>query len=129
MQRIDDTDNQRPDNRGLVPPRDSLKDFLIKVTLTLVLIVGALKVVLPDLSELKKIEKNEIFKLFALSLVQNPRVLWKLSEMEESKQNYEMAISYMDTAIGLMELHSVDAETAKRYQTRLKVLQDKAKGS
>jgi len=128
MQIINDADNQRFDNSGNALPRNSLRDYLIKVVLTLVLIVGALKVALPDLSELKKIEKNEIFRLFALSLVQNPRVLWKLSEMEESKQNYEIAISYMDTAMGLIELHSVDAETTKRYQTRLKFLQDKAKG-
>ena len=66
--------------------------------------------------------KNERTKLYILSLVQNPAVLFKTSEIAEREGALDSAIRDIELAIGLLELHGADKQVIKRYNARLDML-------
>lgn len=98
--------------------------FLLKT----VIVVVAILILTPDFSRLKALE-TEKNKLIAISFVQNPRVLWLLSEKEEQEQKVGVAIRYMEAAIGLLEMHGANQVVVRMYQERLDSLIVKFKES
>jgi hypothetical protein len=72
-----------------------------------------------------KIPETQRNKLILLSLVQNPDVLWKLSIMEEEKGNNKNAVTYIEAAIGLMEMYGASDQSLRKYQERLEKINSK----
>lgn len=72
-----------------------------------------------ELSESTLKIRNEKTKLYMLSFVQNPRVLYLTSEISEKEGSIEGAIRDMEVAIGLLELHNADKNIMKKYHDRL----------
>ena len=101
-------------------------NFLLKTLVLSAVIVGAVLFLTPDFSILKKLETDQN-KLIALSLIQNPRVLWKLSEIDENKGKLANAIRNMELAIGLLEMHGSNIEVRRVYEARLYELRNKNK--
>ena len=108
--------------------------FVAKTAAVMFLFVLFLDWVLPDFSAIKAdlaVQKEQIkqslvanFKserarLYFLSFVQNPAVLYKTSEIAESEGALDSAISDIELAIGLLELHGADKQVIKRYNERL----------
>ncbi len=115
---------------------DELKEFVSgvaaflrteggKFLLKTVIVVVAILVIVPDFSQLKALE-TEKNKLIAIGFVQNPRVLWKMSEMEESEQKFNRAIRDMEIAMGLLEMHGANPAVVRVYQERLDSLISKS---
>ena len=71
---------------------------------------------------MNNILKEEKTKLYALSFIQNPAVLYKVSEIEEHNGKLGNAIRAMELAIGLLEMHGAEKHVIKRYQDRLEKL-------
>jgi len=63
-----------------------------------------------------------------LSFINNPASLYRASEIDEKDGNLPSAIMEMETAIGLLELHSANPQVINRYATRLNNLKDQVKG-
>lgn len=101
-------------------------NFLLKTLVITAAIVSVIVFITPDFSGLQKLE-TEQNKLIALSLIQNPRVLWKLSEADEIKGKIENAIRDMELAIGLLEMHGSSTEVRNKYDARLSELSKKIK--
>ncbi len=80
-----------------------LVNFLLKTLIIFTAILGSILFLMPDFSSLRKLETDQN-KLIVLSLIQNPRVLWKLSEANENKGKIDNAIRDMELAIGLLEI-------------------------
>ena len=78
---------------------NNIKNFFYKV----VIIIGAIIFILNYLTP-KNIESDKN-KLYLISLIQNPRILWELSLIEEEKNNLHKAKRYMKAAIGLIEMN------------------------
>ena len=90
--------------------------FFVKTAIVSMATVLSLSALLPDSPRIPETERN---KLILLGLIQNPNVLWKLSELEEAKGKYTNSISYMEAAIGLLEMNGAREITVKKYQARL----------
>jgi hypothetical protein len=93
-----------------------MKNFIFKTIVITLAILFVSDLVLP---EIPKIPRNEREKLFLLSFVQNPSVLWKLSLAQEEKGNIKDAIMYMELSIGLMEMHGASDKSLKKYTDRI----------
>lgn len=63
--------------------------------------------------------KNEITKLFLISFIQNPYVLYQLSEMEKKKGNSEKAKVYIEAALALVEIHGAPKNVLEKYKNML----------
>jgi len=74
-----------------------IPSFIIKTVIVSMATVLSLSALLPDIPRIPETERN---KLILLGLIQNPNVLWKLSELEEAKGKYTNSITYMEAAIG-----------------------------
>ena len=99
-----------------------IQNFLAKTVIVSIAVVVSLSFLIPDLPnipDLPKIPETEQNKLLLLSFVQNPYVLWRLSEIEESKGKNENASKYMEAAIGLMEMHGATEKYLEKYRDRL----------
>jgi hypothetical protein len=99
-----------------------IKNFLAKAVIVSIAVVVSLSFLIPDLPKIPETEQN---KLLLLSFVQNPYVLWRLSELEESKGKNENASKYMEAAIGLMEMHGATEKSLEKYRDRLIRLKSK----
>jgi hypothetical protein len=104
----------------------SLINFLIKSLIVFSCITGSIILLMPDFSSLQRLETDQN-KLIALSFIQNPKALWKLSEAEESKGKLSNAVRYMELAIGLLEMHGSRGEIISKYETRMVELKNKLK--
>ena len=93
-----------------------IQNFLAKTVIVSFAVVASLSFLIPDLPKIPETEQN---KLLLLSFVQNPYVLWRLSELEESKGKNENASKYMEAAIGLMEMHGAAEKSLEKYRDRL----------
>lgn len=106
--------------------RASLKQFAIKVAISLGLVAVFLNIVLPDFSALNKsISKTleqEKSKIILASFIQNPVALYKLSEFDEKDGKIGKAILEIELAIGLLEMHGASASTISKYQERIAFL-------
>jgi hypothetical protein len=96
-----------------------IPNFIVKSIIVSVAIVGSLSFLAPDMPRIPETEQN---KLLLLSFIQNPYVLWRLSELEEAKGKNENASKYMEAAIGLMEMHGASEKSIEKYRERLKKL-------
>jgi len=96
--------------------------FALKVSLVTVAIVFAFNNMCRDCSFPPK---NEITKLFLISFIQNPYVLYKLSEMEKKKGNSEKAKVYIEAALALVEIHGAPKNVLEKYQKMLDELNNK----
>lgn len=95
--------------------------FAMKTGIILILILILANALLPDFSELKRLETPKS-KLFLLSFVQNPQALLKISEIEEGEGKIDNAIRETELAIGLLEMHGADKLVIQRYFDRLNKL-------
>ena len=77
------------------------------------------------IAEMPWIPETERNKLILLSFFQNPYVLWKLSVIEEENGNVKAATSYMEAAIGLMEMNGASDRALEKYQERLEKINSK----
>jgi len=101
---------------------NSLKSILIFIIKTIIVsfaIIISLIIFIPDIPRIPETEEN---KLILLSFIQNPYVLWRLSELEELKGRKENAIKYMEAAIGLMEMNNASEKTIIKYRERMIIL-------
>ena len=87
-------------------------------------LMGQKELIKRDLSEISLKIKNEKTKLYILSFIQNPRVLYLSSEISEKEGSIEGAIRDMEVAIGLLELHNADKNIMKKYHDRLAKLSE-----
>lgn len=117
---IDDFDKSS-DNLFL---RTDIGKFFVKSLIVVAMIFGGLYFLIPDSKVFKGLETDQN-KYIALTLIQNPRILWKMSETDESKGNLQNAIRDMEVAIGLLEMHGARLEVLQIYQNRLQALENK----
>ena len=106
------------------PESTNIKRFAIKAGIVTVLFLTVLNSILPDFSKLKRLETPKA-KLFLLSFVQNPRVLLKISEIEEAEGKLDNAIRETELALGLLEMHGAAGHTTNLYLNRIKTLRAK----
>ena len=117
---IDDFDKSS-DNLFL---KTDIGKFFVKSLIVVAMIFGGMYFLIPDARVFKGLETDQN-KYIALTLIQNPRILWKMSETDESKGNLPNAIRDMEVAIGLLEMHGARLEVLQTYQNRLKALENK----
>ena len=98
--------------------------FFVKSLIVVAMIFGGIYLLIPDAKVFKGLETDQN-KYVALTLIQNPRILWKMSETDESKGNLQNAIRDMEVAIGLLEMHGARLEVLQIYQNRLQALENK----
>ena len=98
--------------------------FFVKSLIVVAMIFGGIYFLIPDARVFKGLETDQN-KYIALTLIQNPRILWKMSETDESKGNLPNAIRDMEVAIGLLEMHGARLEVLQIYQNRLQALENK----
>ena len=96
--------------------------FILKTGIVTIAITFLINNLLPELPKIPETERN---KLILLSLVQNPYVLWKLSIIEEEKGNNIKAATYIEAAIGLMEMNGASDKSLRKYQERLEKINSK----
>ncbi len=117
---IDDFDKSS-DNLFL---KTDIGKFFVKSLIVVAMIFGGMYFLMPDARVFKGLETDQN-KYIALTLIQNPRILWKMSETDESKGNLPNAIRDMEVAIGLLEMHGARLEVIQIYQNRLQALENK----
>ena len=117
---IDDFDKSS-DNLFL---KTDIGKFFVKSLIVVAMIFGGIYFLIPDARVFKGLETDQN-KYIALTLIQNPRILWKMSETDESKGNLPNAIRDMEAAIGLLEMHGARLEVLQIYQNRLQALENK----
>ena len=117
---IDDFDKSS-DNLFL---KTDIGKFFVKSLIFVAMIFGGIYFLIPDARVFKGLETDQN-KYIALTLIQNPRILWKMSETDESKGNLPNAIRDMEVAIGLLEMHGARLEVLQIYQNRLQALENK----
>jgi hypothetical protein len=117
---IDDFDKSS-DNLFL---KTNIGKFFVKSLIVVAMIFGGMYFLIPDARVFKGLETDQN-KYIALTLIQNPRILWKMSETDESKGNLPNAIRDMEVAIGLLEMHGARLEVLQIYQNRLQALENK----
>ena len=117
---IDDFDKSS-DNLFL---KTDIGKFFVKSLIVVAMIFGGIYLLIPDARVFKGLETDQN-KYIALTLIQNPRILWKMSETDESKGNLPNAIRDMEVAIGLLEMHGARLEVLQIYQNRLQALENK----
>ena len=117
---IDDFDKSS-DNLFL---KTDIGKFFVKSLIVVAMIFGGMYFLMPDARVFKGLETDQN-KYIALTLIQNPRILWKMSETDESKGNLQNAIRDMEVAIGLLEMHGARLEVLQTYQNRLQALENK----
>ena len=117
---IDDFDKSS-DNLFL---KTDIGKFFVKSLIVVAMIFGGIYFLIPDAKVFKGLETDQN-KYIALTLIQNPRILWKMSETDESKGNLPNAIRDMEVAIGLLEMHGARLEVLQIYQNRLQALENK----
>jgi len=117
---IDDFDKSS-DNLFL---KTDIGKFFVKSLIVVAMIFGGIYFLIPDARVFKGLETDQN-KYIALTLIQNPRILWKMSETDESKGNLPNAIRDMEVAIGLLEMHGARLEVLQTYQNRLQALENK----
>ncbi len=98
--------------------------FFVKSLIVVAMIFGGIYFLIPDARVFKCLETDQN-KYIAHTLIQNPRILWKMSETDESKGNLQNAIRDMEVAIGLLEMHGARLEVIQIYQNRLQALENK----
>ena len=79
---IDDFDKSS-DNLFL---KTDIGKFFVKSLIVVAMIFGGIYFLIPDARVFKGLETDQN-KYIALTLIQNPRILWKMSETDESKGN------------------------------------------
>ena len=117
---IDDFDKSS-DNLFL---KTDIGKFFVKSLIVVAMIFGGIYFLIPDARVFKGLETDQN-KYIALTLIQNPRILWKMSETDESKGNLPNAIRDMEVAIGLLEMHGASLDVLEIYQNRLQALENK----
>ena len=117
---IDDFDKSS-DNLFL---KTDIGKFFVKSLIVVAMIFGGIYFLIPDAKVFKGLETDQN-KYIDLTLIQNPRILWKMSETDESKGNLPNAIRDMEVAIGLLEMHGARLEVLQTYQNRLQTLENK----
>jgi hypothetical protein len=117
---IDDFDKSS-DNLFL---KTDIGKFFVKSLIVVAMIFGGMYFLIPDAKVFEGLETDQN-KYIALTLIQNPRILWKMSETDESKGNLPNAIRDMEVAIGLLEMHGARLEVLQTYQNRLQALENK----
>ena len=117
---IDDFDKSS-DNLFL---KTDIGKFFVKSLIVVAMIFGGIYLLIPDAKVFKGLETDQN-KYIALTLIQNPRILWKMSETDERKGNLPNAIRDMEVAIGLLEMHGARLEVLQIYQNRLQALENK----
>ena len=103
----------------------SVFDFFLKTLIVTIAITASIGFLMPDIPEFPRIPETEKNKLILLSFVQNPYVLWRLSQREEIKGNLENAATYIEAAIGLMEMNGASEKNLEKYRNRLEKLKNK----
>lgn len=93
--------------------------FTIKCIILSITIIVTVNYLLPKIPETGK------NKMLAASFIQNPYILWKLSEINEIRGNTGAAIFYMESAIGLIEMNCGSEKIIFKYQQRLNNLKIK----
>ena len=110
--------------KQLLSNSSGLGAFAIKAGIVLVVLLILADLLLPDFSELKKLESPKT-KLLLLSFVQNPQALFKISEIEEDEGKTDNAIREMELAVGLLEMHGASKQVIQKYADRIKYLKSK----
>jgi len=112
--------------------KKKILEFAIKAAIVFFLFTIAVPIVMPDpkdlASSIRKAAKDEKTRVLLLSFVRNPASLYRASVLDEKDGNLQSAIMEMETAIGLLELHSVNQQITNRYTTRLNKLNSQLKG-
>ena len=114
----DQIDSNVRSNEG-IDLSSGMSNFIIKTAIVSTAIVLSLGALLPDIPKIPETERN---KLIALSFIQNPNILWKLSSLEIVRGKKENAISCLEAAIGLLEMHGASEKIIKKYQDQIDAL-------
>lgn len=99
-----------------------IPSFVVKSIVVSLSLVASLTFLMPELPKIPETEQN---KLLLLSFINNPYVLWRLSELQEEKSKKDNAIQYMEAALGLMEMHNASEKSQQKYRDRLERLKAK----
>jgi len=122
---IDKEKNESTDHEFVFNLSHGITAFVVKTIVVSLAVVISLNALIANIPDIPKIPENEQNKLILLSFIQSPYVLWRLSELEEAKGKSENASKYIETAIGLMEMHGSSEKYIERYRDRLKKLNSK----
>jgi len=99
-----------------------ISNFIIKTVVVVAAITISLSLLTPEMPKVPETERN---KLILLGFVQNPYVLWRLSAIEEEKGKLKNSITYIEAAIGLMEMNGASEKGIRKYKERLEELNSK----
>jgi hypothetical protein len=113
---------QTDESHGSLNSSNGITNFIIKTVIISISIIITINYVIPEIPKVPETERN---KLILLSFVQNPYVLWRLSEIEQEKGNIKKATSYLEAAIGLMEMNGASDQSLKKYRDRLEKINSK----
>lgn len=114
----------------------NVRQFVIKASIIFILIVIASGYIIQEIhawkysvmsyfpKEINHIPKEKN-RVLLLSFIQNPAALDKLSMLDEKDGNLENAITELELAIGLLEMHGARQEVIDRYEVKLRVLNSK----
>lgn len=120
-------ENQKPS------PYSSLISFSIKALIVMVITTTILNLIVPDFREvahrLKKAAKDEKTRILLTSFIQNPAALYQAAEIDEKNGRVKDAISQMELAIGLLQMHNADPKFIGRYEDRLAEMIKNSKSS
>jgi len=114
--------NENTENDIKIELSRNLLNFIFKTIVVTTAFTLSISILAPDMPKIQESEKN---KLILLGFVQNPFVLWRLSVLQEEKGNLKNATTYMEAAIGLMEMHGASDKSLKKYKDRLNELSPK----
>lgn len=117
-------ENVKPTEKRLLGKSGGIEQFAMKTVIILVLILVLANSLLPDFSELKRLETPKA-KLVLLSFIQNPQALLKISEIEEAEGKIDNSIREAELAIGLLEMHGADKQVIQKYSDRVNKLKAK----
>lgn len=96
--------------------------FSIKAAIVALLLFLAVKMLLPDMNNLKEDWKAFFSKrenqALVFSFIQNPVALNTAGERDFDRKNYSDAALKFELAIGLLEMHGASSATIEPYQTR-----------
>jgi hypothetical protein len=97
--------------------------FFIKSLIVSILFYAVVRMLLPDINEIRGGWKDFASKrenqAMVLSFIQNPVALKMSGERDFENKKYSDAALKFELAVGLLEMHGASSETIRPYQLRL----------
>ena len=106
--------------------KNRVLQFALKSAILITFIVIAISYIIQNIeSAAASMKPTEKSRILLLGLVQNPAALYQASTIDEKEGNLERAITDMELALGLLEMHGAPQQVIARYSERVHELNAK----